>query len=401
LGEDIGGDTVRVTEPESVSVPPRVALPEPTEPALLHSRAPIDMRNVSLTVLAVLGVVFTLHWASAVFIPVVLGLMLSYALAPLVDRLQQLHLPRALAAALLLASIVGGLGWTVYTLSDDAAALVESLPEATQKVRDAVHARRNEPESAMEKVQRAAAQLEQVAMEGGSPPAPARRGVTTVRIERPHFDIKDYLWSGTIGVAASVGQAVVVVFITFFLLASGRSFRRKVVRIAGPTFARRRITVEVLDEITQQVQRYLMVQVFTSLVVGVVIWLAFLAIGVEHAAVWGAIAFVLDFVPYLGAMTLASGSTLVAFLQFGSLDMAFLVGGVAMGVHTLSGNLLSPWLNSRAGRLNAVVVFIGVLAFGWLWGIWGLLLGVPVLATIKAVCDRVGNLKPVGDLLGS
>jgi len=221
-----------------------------------------------------------------------------------------------------------------------------------------------------------------------------------VSIERARFDIKDYLWTGTLGAAASLGQALVVVFIAYFVLASGSSFRRKVVKIAGPTFARRRITVQVLDEIGAQIHRYLVVQVFTSVLVGTATWLAFLLIGLEHAAVWGVAAFVLNFVPYVGSIVIGGGAGLVAFVQFGTLNMVLAVAGIAAAIHVISGNLLTPWLTSRTNRLNAVCVFVGVLAFGWLWGVWGLLLGVPILTTVKAVCDRVEDLQPIGELLG-
>jgi predicted PurR-regulated permease PerM len=316
----------------------------------------------------------------------------------LVDRLERLHLPRALGAAVLLAVLCSGLGWTAWALSDDAAALVESLPAATQKVREALHAQRGRSESTIDTVQRAAVQLEQAAQEGSAAPA-STRGVTRVSIERSRFDIKDYLWTGTLGVAASAGQAVVVLFIAYFLMVSGSRFRRKIVKIAGPTFARRRVTVEVLDEITTQIHRYLLVQLFTSALVGVSVGLAFSAVGLQHAAVWGAAACVLNFVPYLGSLVLASGSALVAFVQFGTLDGALLVAGLATGLHVISGNLLTPWLTSRTSRVNAVAVFVGVLAFGWLWGLWGLLLGVPVLAAVKAVCDRVDEFRVIGELL--
>ncbi|HEX2616827.1 MAG TPA: AI-2E family transporter, partial [Flavobacteriales bacterium] len=128
--------------------------------------------------------------------------------------------------------------------------------------------------------------------------------------------------------------------------------------------------------------------------------LIFLYIGMEHAAVWGVAACVLNFIPYIGFIALTVVSTLVAFVQFGTLDMALLVAGISLVVHTISGTLLNPWLTSRANQMNAVAVFAGVLAFGWLWGIWGLLLGVPILTAIKVVCDRVDDLKPVGELLG-
>jgi predicted PurR-regulated permease PerM len=360
---------------------------------------PVDVRSLSLALLAAIACAFALRTASAVFIPLLLGLLISYALSPIVDRMQRLRLPRAIGAALLLAGIGGGLGWTGWALSDEAASLVESLPAATQKVREALRPQRGRSESTIDKVQRAAAQLEQAAQEGAAAPA-SPRGVQRVSIERTRFDIKDYLWTGTLGVAASVGQAVVVIFIAYFLMVSGSSFRRKMVKIAGPTFAQKRVTVEVLDEITAQIHRYLLVQLFTSALVGISVGLAFGAVGLERAAVWGVVACVLNFVPYLGTLVLAGGSALVAFVQFGTLDGALLVAGIATGLHVISGNLLTPWLTSRTSRMNAVAVFVGVLAFGWLWGVWGLLLGVPVLAAVKAVCDRVDDFKAVSELLG-
>ncbi len=392
--------------PEPGPEPEPVPVTEPTpaaasQPHRIQLQMPVDVRSASLAILALVAVLFALRVASSVFIPLLLGLAVSYALSPLVDRLQRLHVPRALGAALLLAAIGFGMGWTVYSMSDDATALIESLPGATQKVRDAVHAKRGQSESAIDKVQRAATQLEQAAQEGAAPPASAARGVTRVSIERPHFDVKDYLWSGTLGVMASVGQAAVVIFIAFFLMTSGDTFRRKMVKIAGPTFAQKRITVQVLDEIGEQIQRYLLVQIFTSMLVGVVTWLAFLAIGMQHAAVWGVVAFVLNFVPYLGMIAITVAATLVGFVQFGSVNMALLVAGIVLVIHTLSGNLLTPWLTSRASRLSAITVFVGVLAFGWLWGVWGLLLGVPILTSVKAVCDRVDDLKSIGELIGS
>lgn len=362
---------------------------------------PLQVRSLALVVLALVAVLYTLRWASAVIVPVLLGLMLSHALGPLVDRLERLRLPRALAAALLLLGLVGGFGWTAYALSDDASELLEALPAATEKVRAAMVANRPGSNSPLAQVQKAAAQLEQAAAAGGPAAMPVPRGATRVVIERPHFNLHDYLWTGTMGLLASLGQATMVVFIAFFLLASGNHFRRKLVHLAGPRFAERRLTVQTLDEIGMQVQRYLLVQVVISVLVGVATWLSFVAVGLDHAAVWGVVAFVLNFVPYVGAIALLLASGLMAFVQFGSVDMVLLVTGISLGLHILSGHLLMPWLSSRTSRMNAVTVFVGVLAFGWLWGLWGLLLGVPILASVKAVCDRVDELKPIGELMGT
>jgi predicted PurR-regulated permease PerM len=117
--------------------------------------------------------------------------------------------------------------------------------------------------------------------------------------------------------------------------------------------------------------------------------------------VWGIVAGILNFIPYIGAIVFTAVSAAVGVIQFGNLESAVLIAGVSLVIHTISGYVLMPWLTSRASRMNAVTVFVGVLIWGWLWGLWGLLLGVPILMIVKAVCDRVEDLKPLGELLGS
>jgi len=386
-----------VTQTEDIARSP--APPPEPERVLLHM--PVDVRSASLAVLAVLAGLYTLAWAKAVFIPLLLGVMASYALTPVVDRLERWRMPRVFASAVLLVAIVGALSWTAWSLAADASAVLESLPEAAQRLRQIVQRAQGEkpkPAAAIEKVQQAAAELEKAAEANAAAPT---RGVTRVVIEKPHFNVQDYFWTGTLGLVGFVGQATVVLFLTFFLLASGNTFRRKIVKIVGPTITEKKLTIQALDEITDQIQRYLLVQVFTSLIVAVATWLVFAWIGVEHAAVWGLVGGVLNFIPYLGSIVFTAGSAVVALLQFGTLESALLVSGASLLVHTVTGYVITPWLTSRAGRMNAVTVFVGVLAWGWLWGLWGLLLGVPILMMVKAVCDRVDNLKPVGELLGS
>ncbi len=364
---------------------------------LLHM--PVDVRSVSLAVLATLASVFTLRWASAVFIPVMVGLLFSYALSPVVDWLQLRRIPRVLSAAMLILSILSGVGSVGYLLSDDANKLVELLPAAALKLRNSVHAQSGQPASTLATVQKAAVELEQAAEET-TQASPAGRGVQRVQIEKAKFDIKDHLWSGTLGLLGVLGQLGMMALITFFLMASGDSFRRKLVKLTGPTLSRKRITLQALNQIHDQIQRYLLVQLFTSILVGLATWLCFLSVGLENAAVWGVAAGVLDLVPYIGSVLIASGSALVGFLQFGTLEMALLVGGLSLVIHFLEAFLLTPWLTSRANKMSPFAIFVGVLAWGWLWGIWGLLLGVPILVIIKAVCDRVDDLKPVGEFLG-
>lgn len=365
------------------------------------ARLPVTVHSAALIVLALCAVIFMLHWAREVLIPLMLGVMISYALSPLVSRLHQWHLPRAIGAGILLLVIVAGVSSAAYSLSDDAGQLIETLPEAAQKFRMTLRKERGTSESTIDKVQKAATQIERAASETTSTVAAAPRGVTRVQIERPTFNIKDYFWKGTLGAFGFVGQVAIVLFIAFFLLVSGDTFRRKLVKITGPTLSNKKITLQVLDEINTQIQRYMLVQVFTSVLVGICSWLAFLWVGLEHPAIWGIAAGIFNSVPYVGPVIVTSGITLVALLQFGTIEAALLVASLSLIITSLEGYLLTPWLTGRAGRMNAVVVFVGMLFWGWLWGVWGLLLGVPILMMIKAVCDRVEDLKPVGELLGN
>lgn len=360
---------------------------------------PVDIRNVSLMVLAGLALLFVLHWAKAVFIPVMLSILLSYAFSPVVNWLELRRIPRWLGAAVLLLSILGALGTTAYVFSDEASAMVESLPVAAQKLRQALKRSGGNSSSTLDTVQKAATQIEQAAQDSAAPGA--TRGVMRVVIEKSRFNIKDYLWTGTVGLIALIGQATVVIFLTYFLMLSGDTFRRKMLKLAGPNLSDKKITLQALHEITGQIQRYLQVQLLTSALVGLLTWLALWAIGLENAAVWGIVAGALNLVPYVGSLITAAASALVGFLQFGSLNMALLVGGASLVIHTIVGNILTPWLTSRASRLSPVAVFVGLLAWGWLWGVWGLLLGIPILMMVKSVCDRVDDLKPLGEFLGS
>ena len=369
----------------------------PPAPAPLMLHMPVDVRNLSLALLALFASVALLHWASAVFIPIMLSLLLTTALRPLVDRLYRYHVPRWLSAGALLISLVLGLASAAWSLSDGATQLVDSLPVAAKKVRDNLKARAG-GSSPLDTVQKAATQIEQAATEN-STTSPPRRGVQRVVVERPPFNVRDYLWSGTMGLMSALGQLTVVVFLTFFALASGNLFRNKLLRIAGTSLERRKITIHVLEDITNQIQRYLLVQVFTSVLVGVATGLAYWALGLENAAVWGVVAGVLNLAPYIGSALVTGASALVAFLQFGPFDMALAIGGASLVIHTIVGNLLTPWLTSRTSSMSPVAVFVSVLAWGWLWGLWGLLLGIPVMMAVKAVCDRVEDLKAVGELL--
>ena len=171
-------------------------------------------------------------------------------------------------------------------------------------------------------------------------------------------------------------------------------------KIVGPSLAKKKLTLQILSEIDRQIEMFLIVQVFTSTIVALATWLAFRALGMEQAAVWGVLAGVFNSIPYFGPVIVTGSTSVVAFLQFGNLRMALIVGGVALLITSFEGFLLSPWLTSRAARMNAVAIFVGLLFWGWVWNVWGMLLAVPLLMVIKAVCDHIEDFKGVGELLG-
>lgn len=221
-----------------------------------------------------------------------------------------------------------------------------------------------------------------------------------VSVERPRFNVRDYLWSGTVGLLGLAGQLVLVAFLTYFALGSGNTFRRKLVKISGASLQKKKITVQVLEDIRTNIERYLLVQIFVSAIVGIATGLTFWGLGMDNAAVWGVFAAVTNLIPFTGAVAMMAASSLLAFMQFNTLQMALLVGGASLLIHTLVAYLLLPWLTTRANRMGPVVSFVALIFWGWMWGIWGLLLGVPIMMVVKSVCDKVEDLQGVGELLG-
>jgi predicted PurR-regulated permease PerM len=353
--------------------------------------------SLGIAVVAVIAFIAALYLARAFFIPLLLGILASYTLRPVVDALHACRVPRAVAAALVLLLLAGGLSWLAFSLSDGAAAMTEKLPQAARQLRENLSAARGGAPTALQNMQEAATELQGAATDAG-----AKRGVRAPAARAPEAStwMRDYLLAQTALLFAVASQTPIVLLLTYFLLASGEHFRRKLVQLVGPSLSRKKDVIRILDEIDVQVQRYLLATLVSNTLVGVVTWVAFEALGVEQAGVWGVAAGVLRFVPYLGTAVIVLASGIAAFLQFGTMSHALAVAGVSIVAAGSIGFVFMTWLQSRFARVNASVLFITLLFFGWLWGIWGLLLGAPLLAIAKVVCDRIESLKPAGELLG-
>ena len=343
-------------------------------------------------VIAVLAIVAALHWAKDFFIPLTVGILLTYALRPVVDWIVACHIPRGVAAALVTFGLLGGGGWATYALSDDARALLDRLPEAARKARIAISKARAQGTSSLQKVEEAAKELDAAASGAAKAATPQETPLA--------WRLRDYLLEQSKRLVNFSGQALLVLLLIYFLLASGDLFRRKFVRVIGSTLSHKKITVRILEDVDAQVQRYMLVTVVCNVLVGLLTWLSFLALGVEQAALWGVFAGVLHFIPYLGPATVAVVSTVAAFLQFGTFVQALGVGAASIAVAIFVGMGVMTWMQSRMAHMNQPSLFIGLLFFAWLWGVWGLLLGAPLIAIVKVICDHIEPLQPIAEMLG-
>ncbi len=373
------------------------------EPEPLVIRMPIDVRSLALSILAGIALLLVLQYAQSVLIPIVLGLLLSYALSPLVGALERYHLPRFAGAAVAVSLLVGSIGLGVYTLSDEATAIVGTIPDASRRIRDRVTAQRRQNTTIISQVQEAAKEIEKTADAATTAPEDARpRGnqVQRVQVVEPAFRASDYLWIGGMGLFGFLGQFAMILFLVYFLLVTGDLYKRKMVKIAGPTLTKKKVTVQILDEINNQIESFIKVQVFTSLVVALATGFALWMFGVDNFAMWGILAGLFNSIPYMGPLLVTGGLALVAFMQFNDVARSVYISGVAFAITSLEGFLLTPMMMGRAAQMNPVAIFVGLLFWSWMWGVWGTILAVPMLMMFKSVCDHVEDLQPIGELLG-
>ena len=352
-------------------------------------------RHLALVIIATGVVIVLLQFMQAILIPFVISGLLFYALDAPVDLLEKARVPRALGALLMLGAFVGGVCVLAFVLRDQALTVIDELPSGARRLARALDGAPADV-GALDKVQQAAEALEKSA---GEKVAPAP-GVVRVQVEEPRFNATSYLWSTSRGAVLALNQVLMVLFLTYFMLLSDQLFKRKLVEVAGPTLSKKKVTVQILEQIAGRIEKFLMVQILTSAVVALVTWLALWWLGLEQAALWGLLAGVLNSIPYYGPLLVTGALGVVGYLQFGDFGRTASVAGAALLITTLEGFFLTPSLMGKAAEMNRVAVFAGLLFWSWVWGVWGLLLAVPMMMVVKVVCDHVEDLHPVGHLLG-
>lgn len=359
---------------------------------------------IALWILAVVAALFFLRAASSLLIPIVIGVLISYALEPVVRWLSCHRVPRPLGTSLVMLTLLGLLGWGVYALRDEVTRTIDALPEAARKAREMVTAG---PQSgAGASLQRAAEELQGGSPEkaqGGSGSGGSDRNAGVGAPQPSGSSVGDGLQSliqrGVSSLVALAGNIMVVVFLVFFLLLSGSHVKKRLVEIAGRDDERRRTTEQILEEIDGQIQRFLLVRLVTAVIVGAATWMVLAWMGVQGAAVWGILAGVFNSIPYFGPVIVSGGLLAIGLVQGGGMSQALQMSGAALVITSLEGWLLTPPLMGKAERMSALAVFLGLLLWTWVWGAWGTILAVPMLVVLKAVADHVDSLKPIGRLM--
>jgi len=368
--------------------------PTPEEPA----PAGFVIRNKPLVALTVMAAIVFLRWAQDVLIPITLAVLLSYALTPSVSWLnKRLRLHKAIGAGLMLVAILGACAVGLTGLQPQAVNLVDIVPRATQKMSRAFRPMSRGDTGALAKIEKAAQEIDRVANSATAPSA----APPNTPPETPAFRIRDYILVGTVGLLSGAAQFVVVVALVYFLLIAGDTFRRTLLTTSDEPLSGKKNTLEMLDEIDSQIQRYLVVQIATSALLGAVAWIVFVYIGFDNALAWACVGGVFHLIPYAGPAAFVAIVALMTYVQFDSLQPVVATAAVLVATMSVIGLFIVPWLTHKTASVNAVTVFVALLVWGWLWGVWGLLLGVPIVMAIKTVCDHVEGLQAIGAFLGN
>jgi predicted PurR-regulated permease PerM len=333
-----------------------------------------------LVVIALFG---ALYAARGVMLPIALAFVLSFLLAPVIRLLQKLHIPPAIGSAFVLLALMSFAGGVIGALAAPAAAWIERAPQAATRIQERLETVRQQ----LHRFTRATETVEEFATGN------ANGQDRPVKIRGP--GLKGYILSLTWQI---VGSAAVMLFLLYFLLASGDLFLRKLVRTLR-SFHDKRIAVTVALTIQHDISRYLFTVTLINAGLAVVVTAVMYFLELPNPALWGVMAGVLNYIPYLGPAVTLTVLTAVSLLTFDDFATAMMRPLIFLTITTFEGQLLTPYILGRRLTLNPVVVFISLIFWGWMWGIVGALLAVPLTMIIKIICDAVPPLARAGDFL--
>jgi len=347
-----------------------------------------------ITATQVIAVILSLaacRYASGVLAPLTVALLISVALAPIVRAFARV-MPRWLASALVVIGIASAFGLTAWALSDEVSAFSKRLPSLLREVRTTIQSA-SPRQSLVRQLQQAVDELEQTTTTAKPTDATPVTIVESTDVQRSMLNYGQTA-------ASYLGASVLLMFLIYFLLASGEMFKVKFVKLSGERLSQKKVTVQMIDEIGTQIGRFVFYQFWSGLLVGVLTWLAFMWMGVRYAGLWGVAAGVLNCIPYFGPTIIMVTSAVAAALQFRSLSMIGLVALVSLAITSLEGFVLAPIALGRAASVNSVAIFVSVMFWGWMWGPLGMIMAVPMLMIVKTIADHVESMKGISELLG-
>ncbi|CAN5488341.1 AI-2E family transporter [soil metagenome] len=344
---------------------------------------PFGVRSVALTGLFILALFYTLYFARAVLLPVVLALLLSYLFRPIVRALAKIRIPPSAGSAIVLIGFIATIGYAVSFLSTPAAGWLEKAPYGLQQLQQKLLPLRKP----MEQVAKASGEIDKLT-------APSD-GAATPTVAVKHNRMTETLYGRT---PEFVFSTVLLFILLYFLLTYDTVFLGKVLKLM-PTLADKKRALSIATQIESHISRYLLTVTLINIGLGTAVGIAVGLLGLSNPVMWGALVAVLNFVPYLGALTGIICMTIGAVLSYNSLGYALLFPASYLLIATIEGNFITPYVMGRSLTLNPVIILLSLTFWGWMWGIAGVILAVPILAAFKIFCAHVEELEPVAEFL--
>ena len=361
-----------------------------------------------------------MKWAQPFLVPVIVAILIFYALVLPVDALERMRVPRALGAALVLFALIAATTMTMWAVWSQLDRIAEAVPRAVTELKTRWGQMKYDHDSTLSKLQ-GSADAVQRAMNSdvpsadtnaaiGAPNAAAKSSARNRGAAAPagasapattgSSVIERVAWSGTITALEALSTLAAIYLLAYFLLVDGDNFRRKWMGFGGKALSTRRVTVQALNAIDFSVRQYLAMLFATNALLGIATYIALRLVGVEDAAGWGVLAGLLHIIPYFGPILVAGGVFVTSLHQLGDIKSALYAALSTLAVATVIGTFAQTWMTARIAKMSASVVFVAILLFGWLWGGAGLLLAVPIAVIAKVVMTAVPSLNPIGQLLG-
>lgn len=326
-----------------------------------------------------------LAWSADFLTPLTAAILGYLTVGPFQRRLARLGVPSAVTAFIVILCASFGLAYLLLTFAEPTAALIDDLPQLIQSFSNEISGRGG----AVEKLNEAADAAQEVLSSDDKP------GAVQVQVVAPGNFIAQIVGQAPV----FVGQLVFALVLLFFLISSGDLFIVKIVESFG-RFEDKKSAVAVVKLVERKLGHYLGSIVLINAGLGIAIAIAMMLWGLPNPQMFGFIAFLLNFIPFLGAIIGAAFAALVAFSVFQDLWAAIGVFFTYMALTGIEGQFITPGLLSNRLKLNTTVVFLTVAFFAWIWSVIGMIVAVPILIVVKIILDEIESTKRIGAFLG-